>query len=619
MCGIAGILRFDQTPPDPDRLGAMREHLRHRGPEGHGQSSLGPCALTATRLSIIDVLSGEQPMRVPEAAHGTDDGRCASTGPLHLVFNGEIYNHRELRRKLQQRGHRFRSDHSDTEVLLYGYRQWGTNLPRHIHGMFAFAIWDQQHQRLFLCRDRSGIKPLFFHRSDRGLVFASLVSAVMLGLPAPQRPGPDRAALLTYLRYGYTIGRSLNQGVEPVPPAHWMTIAADGTTETGRYWRPPPISKSSTSLGAVQSLREVLTEAVHARIEADVPLGCFLSGGLNSSVVAALAQQKMAAEGHGPLRTFAVSVPELAYDETRHAQMVARHIGSEHQSISVSPGSAIDDLRTLIAIFGEPTAEPTLLPTYWLCRAARQHVRAALTGIGGDELFGGHRRYQRLRRYQRHGWWLRLNPAGPDLSCDPARQYHTLIRLFDEHTIAALGLDHAPQGSTHPADDWPDGPDCVHNAMRWDLEHNLPDEVLRRVDHASMASAMELRCPLLASSVKDLAGHLPTRVLMPGGRSSGLLRAVAAQMLPVSIATRPRQPFPLPLGAWFRGILHDTLRDHLDSDALDRLGLRRTEALRLFEQHAAGKAEHTRPLLALLMLVLWEAWRREPDTPPTWS
>ncbi len=276
-----------------------------------------------------------------------------------------------------------------------------------------------------------------------------------------------------------------------------------------------------------------------------------------------------------------------------------------------------DDLRTLVTIYGEPTAEPAVLPTYWLCRAAREHIRAALTGIGGDELFGGHRRYQRLRRYQRHGWWLRLNPAGPDLSTEPARQYHTLIRLFDELSIAALGMEHNPDGSTHAVENWPEGSDSVHSAMRWDLEHTLPCEVLRRVDHVSMASALELRCPLLASSVKDLAGHLPTRVLMPGGRSSGLLRAVAAELLPISIATRPRQPFPLPLGTWFRGVLHDTLRDHLASAALDRLGLRRTEALQYFDQHAAGKADHTRPLLALLMLVLWDGFRRDPNTPPT--
>lgn len=617
MSGIAGILRFDGSPPDADRLDAMRDHLRHRGPEGQGTEMLGPCALTATRLSIIDTPFGEQPMTLP-ALENADDGRYANTGPLHLVFNGEVFNHRALRAKLEAHGHRFRSDHHDAEVLLHGYRQWGTNLPRHLHGMFALAIYDQQHRRLFICRDRSGVKPLFLHREATGVVFASLVSAVMLGLPPGRRPGIDREALRTYLRYGYTFGRSLNAGVEALPPAHWMTIDADGAIEQREYWRPPPISKTSTSLGAVDSLREVLAEAVHERTEADVPMGCFLSGGVNSSVIAALAQEKRRAQGADPLRTFAVSVPELAYDESRHAQAVAHHIGSRHESIQTTPGRAIDDLRDLIAIYGEPTAEPMLLPTYWLCRAARRHVSAALTGVGGDELFGGHQRYQRLRRHQRYGWWRRLNPTSAEPGTDPAAQYHALISVFDDPALAALMPDDAPPPAASCAQGWVDGPDTVHSAMRWDLEHALPCEVLRRADHASMAVAMELRCPMLAAPVMDLAGHLPTRVLMPGGRSSGLLRAVAAELLPTAIATRPRQTFPLPLGDWFRGVLRDTLADHLRSDRLDRVGLNRAHATALLHEHLEGQADHTRPLLALLMLALWVDFSREPYPPPTW-
>lgn len=617
MCGIAGILRFDDTRPDPSRLRAMLEHLAHRGPEGSGVAELGPCALAATKLSIIDTLSGDQP-RAIGGAGGVHDGKCATLGPLHLVFNGEIYNHRDLRAKLEKRGHRFTSDHSDTEVLLYGYRQWGTRLPKHLHGMYAVAIWDEDNQELFLCGDRSGIKPLYLYRTDKGLVFGSLIGAVLAALPVGQRPGIDRRALLTFLRYGYTFEASLFEGVHELPPATWMLFDARGGVRTESFWRPPPVSKSSTSLGAVDALREVLTEAVQSRLESDVPLGCFLSGGLNSAVVAALAQQKLQADGAEPLKTFAVAIPDLEYTESQHAQAVADHIGSEHQVIAADVGSAIDDLRHLVSVYGLPMADRTLLPVFWACRAARQHIRVALTGMGGDELFGGRSRYQALRKQGLCGLWRKLLPGGGPARCEPATRYHEMIRVFDEPTLGALGFDEAQrEAAVYPADGWVQEPDHVHAAMRWDLEHALPFQVLRKADRASMAVALELRAPLLATPVKDLAGHLPTPVLMPGHHPSGLLRQVAEAMLPHAITRRPRQAFPAPLAAWFRTTLRDALYDHLAGPALPELGLDRGVALRVFDQHAAGKADRSAMLLGLLTLVLWDQWRRNPDPPPT--
>lgn len=617
MCGIAGILSFDGSSPDGDRLDAMRDHLQHRGPEGHGAGTFGPCALTATRLSVIDVLSGDQPMSLPAVKAPATDGRCASLGSLHLVFNGEIFNHRELRAKLEKRGHRFRSKHVDTEVILFGYRQWGDRLPRHIHGMFAFAIYDEDQRRLFLCRDRAGVKPLFYRRDDRGIVFGSLAGAVRQGLAPNQRPGVNHDALRTYLRYGYTFADSLHGGVVSLPPAHWMSVDAQGKTTGGAYWRPPPISRTSTAMGAVDSLREVMTEAVVSRLEADVPYGCFLSGALNSSVIAALAQQHLKEAGHGPLQTFSVSLAELDYDESRHAAAVANHIGAEHIAISATPGKAIEDLRTLVRLSGDPFASPALLTTYWLCRSAREHIRVALTGIGGDEVFGGHKRYLRLRRYQRHGWWLRLNPAGADVARDPARQYQGLVRLFDEHQITELLDQPRPASADHPAEDWLDGDDHVHSAMRWDLEHALPYDVLRRMDHASMAVALELRCPILASGVMDLAGHLPGSVLMPGGRDSGLLRQVAATLLPQSVASRPRGAITLPLAQWFRGVLREELEHHLLHGGLDSLGIAPAPVSRLLQQHAARTADHSAALLGLLALSLWAEVSTEADAAPT--
>jgi len=605
MCGIAGILRFDGSAPDQDRLDAMRAHLQHRGPEGHGVGSFGPCGMTATRLSVIDVLSGDQPMSLPADHASAHDGKYATLGALHLVFNGEIYNHRELRAKLEKRGHRFRSDHADTEVLLFGYRQWGDRLPRHIQGMFAFAIYDEDKRCLFLCRDRAGAKPLFYRKGGDAIVFASLAGAVLRGGEPGARPGVNHAALRTFLRYGFTFGQSLHDGIQSLPPAHWIRVEATGKVKSASYWRPPPISLTSTAMGAVDSLKEVLTEAIVARLEADVPYGCFLSGALNSSVIAALAQQHLKQQGQPALHTFSVSLPDLDYDESRHAQAVAQHIGAQHTAIRATPGRTIEDIRTLVQMSGDPFADPAMLTTYWLCRSAREHIRVALTGIGGDEIFGGHKRYLRLRRYQRHGWWLRLNPAGPEAGREPAHQYQALIRLFDEHQIADLLGEPRPESPAHAAEDWPGGDDHVHSAMRWDLRHALPQDVLRRADHASMAVALELRYPMLATGVMDLAGHLPGSVLMPGGRDSGLLRQVAATLLPQSVASRPRGAISLPLDQWFRGVLREELESHLKHGRLSELGIAPAPVTVLMDQHLAGTHDHTEALLGLLCLAIW--------------
>ncbi len=286
MCGIAGIVRFDDQPIDRLRAEAMLKHMLHRGPDGHGISEHPRCTLAHARLAIIDALGGEQPMHAP---------RHDQMGPLHLVFNGEVYNHRELRAKLEKRGFAFRSDHSDTEVLLLGYRAFGEDMPKHMRGMFAFAIWDEDRRLLYMARDRTGKKPLYLRRLNGELAFASL-PATLAADPA-YRPEVDQAALATYLRLGYPFGSSMIRSTSEVPPAHWMTVDASGETRVQRYWRPPPISHTSTSIGAVDSVGEVLTEAVGVRLEADVPLGCFLSGGIDSSLIAALAQKELTRQG----------------------------------------------------------------------------------------------------------------------------------------------------------------------------------------------------------------------------------------------------------------------------------------------------------------------------------
>ncbi len=637
MCGIAGILRFDDRPVDRDRLGRMLAQVQHRGPDGIGIEAHDRCGLAHARLSIIDLLSGHQPMQVDEAA--ASDGR--THGPLSLVFNGEIYNHRRLRKQLDKRGHAFHSDHSDTEALLFGYRQWGDELPKHLHGMFAFAVWNRLDRSLFLCRDRAGKKPLYYWRCPDGreVVFGSLVATVVAGLPEGVRPEVDDAALLNYLRLGYPFARSMVAGIEEVPPAHWLKFDADGGMTTRQYWRPPPVSRTSTSLGLFAAMEEVVTESVHRRLEADVPLGCFLSGGIDSSLIAALAQNQLKQLGGGRLKTYSVAMPDLDYDESRHANHVAKHIGADHMVLETRIGDTFADLERLMNVSGEPTADSSLLPTHWLCKAARGHVRVALSGDGGDEMFGGYDRYRAIRLLRRAGGVVRQLPAslfdesqprtkrarlarlihaaqaGPDAD----RQYHSMIHLFDDADIAALMPDRFGETLDPPIaalPGWEDEPDTVHAAMRWDLNHYLPFELLRKVDRASMAVAIEVRCPLLDTSVADLAGHIPPHLLMPRGKPKGLLRQLAAKWLPPEIVGRPKRGFAVPIGTWFRTGLRDALHDRLTGPELGEIGCDPNRVRSLFEQHQQRTHDHTHRLFALLQLVIWRRWLASPNVPP---
>ncbi len=626
MCGLAGILRFDDQPIQPERLQKVLAHLRHRGPDGEGATTLGRCTLLHTRLSILDLLGGEQPMHVP--AH-------EQHGQLSLVFNGEIYNHRELRAHLEKLGHRFVSDHCDTEVLLHGYREWGDELPKRLHGMFAFAIWDEGQKRLFLCRDRCGKKPLYVRwvnsRGGREMMFASLAATLAVGAPSDAPVKVDTSVLGQYLQLGYTLDRSLLEGVTEVPAAHWMAMDEQGRMQSERYWRPPPISRTSTRLGAVDATLEVLTEAVHTRLEADVPLGCFLSGGIDSSLIAALAQKRFAAKGRGRLRTFNVAMPDLDYDESDKALLVAKHLNTEHQTLHVNGGSdaggdVMGDLRRLIAVAGEPTADSSLLPTYWLSKATGEHVKVALSGDGGDELFGGYDRYRAMALLARHRWWLKYVPVQQVISphadkprslrnrllrlaragkaAHPAMQYLRMIEIFNVEQVRAL-CPSVAETMEESLTGWLEEHDAVHAAMRWDLTHYLPYDLLRKMDRASMAVALEVRCPILDTSVCDLAGHLPAHVLMPGGQPKGLLREVAARFLPPSIVQQKKRGFALPIGRWFRTSMQQPLRETLLEGRLTQLQFQRAELESMIEAHTLGRADHTHRLFALLMLALW--------------
>ena len=622
MCGIGGIVRIDGQPINQDRLEKMRAWLDPRGPDGWGieyVDSNNAAAFVHTRLSVVDLMGGHQPMKVPATAEH---------GELTLVFNGEIYNHRTLRKRLTRRGHPFVSDHCDTEVLLHGYREWGTELPKHLHGMFAFAIWDSKRKSVFMARDRIGKKPLYLWWDAKQLVFGSLLGALLAGLD--QTPDIDPMALAQYLTFGYTTSASLLEGILELPAGHWMLMTAEGPMDGQSYWQPPPLSRSSTKLGAVPSIDEVLNDAVSRRLEADVPLGCFLSGGIDSSLIAAMAQRHAGTR----LKTFSVAMPDARYDESPYARQVATHLGTEHHELHAT-ADVEGDLMRLVQTFAEPTADSSVLPTYWLSKATREHVTVALSGDGGDELFGGYDRYRALRLLGRWRGVLKTLPhvlvAGRDQKSWTARlgrlinaakhrnaasQYMELIRIFTPQQLGWLGMP--ATGAADQLLDWESEADPAEAARRWDLQHYLPYDLLRKVDRAAMAVSLEVRCPMLDTQVMDLAGHLPLTVLMPGGRSKALLRQVAAKYVPAAIVKRPKAGFAVPIGSWFRKDLSPMLRDWLlRADRLETVGFRLARVGQMLDDHVAGRTNHTHRLFALLTLSMWLDWLADPKPPAT--
>ena len=611
----------------------MLEPLRHRGPDGEGITTIGPCTFIHARLGIIDLPLGEQPMIATE---WTGQER------LSVVFNGMIYNHRQLRRELEGYGHEFKTDHSDTEVLLHGYRQWGADLPVHLNGFFAFAIWQHHQQQLFLCRDRMGKKPLYVHHTPKQLTFSSLIGSLLAEREVRQNVSIDPKVLVRFLQLGYTFDESLLKNVRQIPAGHWMTVHRNGNTNWGTYWQAPtwdPLAQAS-----VGSVRELIEEAVRSRLDSDVPLGCFLSGGIDSSVVAALAQRERRGQGGEPLNTFSVVMPKANfsgagdYDESAAARQVAEHIGSRHTELVAVPDGAesdtLADLDDLIAIMGEPTADSSLLPTYWVSRAARQHVKVALTGDGGDELFGGYDRYRAMALLQRHRWWLRMLPKDLLRPCPrnhprslgtrlhrlldaasyatPPSQYRSIMHLFTDEQILQLGIELPSEcKGSWPISDWPDQTDAALAAMRWDLGHYLAHDLLRKVDRASMAVSLEVRCPLLDRSVVELTSRLSRQQLQLNRQPKAILRYIARELVPASIVERPKQGFAIPIGHWFRHELKAPLAERLFDGTLDGLGIRRAFVERLYQEHRGKRrvqVDHTHRLFSLLTLSMWQRW-----------
>ena len=629
MCGICGSAWLDaDSGLAPDDLERMTARLAHRGPDDSGAHRDGNIALGFRRLAIVDLPGGHQPL-------SNEDGT------VWTVFNGEIYNFAQLRHRLEARGHTLRSA-GDTEVLVHLYEDEGPGFFHLLRGMFALAIWDAPRRRLVIGRDRLGQKPLVYRHdpTSRRLTFASELKA-LLTLGTDQIPREvDPAAIDEYLTFGYVpYPSTVLTSVRKLPPAHYA-VWEDGNLTLHRYWTPDfnrEIARPLTD--AADELRSTLDDAVREQMVADVPLGAFLSGGVDSSIIVALMQRASSQ----PVRTFAIGFGDPKFDETAYAELVARTLGTDHQTFRVEP-DAWATLPTLAEQFDEPFADSSSLPTWFVARETRRHVTVALTGDAGDELFAGYDRYRAVAlasRLDRLSPGLRGLLGGPlarsipdssraktrlrsvkrfleQVNQTPEARYLGWVNLFAEPDRTALYapdfLDRLARSATDPATILVEAlnaagrRDPVTRATVADLLTYLPGDLLVKVDLASMAHSLECRSPFLDHRVVELALSLSIdhKLRLRGGRSKVVLKTAFADMIPPTILTRPKMGFGVPLDRWFRGPLRDHLAEVLlDPRTLER-GLFRPEAIRaLIDDHTQGRRDHAYRLWALLMLELW--------------
>jgi asparagine synthase (glutamine-hydrolysing) len=621
MCGIAGIVGGATAPATLD---AMLAALDHRGPDDRGAHVGDGVALGMTRLSIIDLVTGRQPMT-------SDDG--ATT----LVFNGEIYNFRAVRADLEAGGARFRTQ-SDTEVILRAWEVEGERCVDRLRGMFAFAIWDARRRRLFLARDRLGKKPLYYWQGAGTLVFASEIKALLV------HPGPGRdvdwPALHHYLAYGYTpAARSAFAGIRKLPPGHTATLDA-GALAARRYWTlPAGLAPRAHPAPAelAERLRAEIREAVRLRLESDVPLGAFLSGGVDSSVVVACMREVTS----GRLATFSIGFGAAAasFDELPFARQVAERFATEHHEEILEPKAA-ELAPAIVRGFDEPFADSSAIATFAVAAATARHVKVALSGIGGDETFAGYPRYLGVRvseAWTRLPRWLR-RPLGAAaagalresytsrnlrdwvvrFSAGAERplpeRYFAWTRFFDGPALEALAT---PALRAHVAGDDPDaagraawatrgGGDAMDGAFRIDLTTYLPDDLLTMADRMSMANSLELRAPFCDHRVIETSLAIPASVKTPGLRLKGLLKAVYADVLPPAVLNHRKQGFMIPLARWLRTDLRPLLDDLLAPDRVRARGLFRVDAVeRLKTEHATARRSHSDRLWTLMMAELW--------------
>ena len=630
MCGIHGIYRFDGQQAQAADLSAMGSITRHRGPDDEGQHLDGACGIAMRRLSIIDLAGGHQPL-------------SNADGSLWLVCNGEIYNFRELRAELEGRGYRFKTA-SDCEVLLHLYDAHGDEFVHRLNGMFDFALWDARRRRLLIGRDRLGIKPLYLYQDAHRLAFATEAKA-LLALPGVSA-ALDRTSLASYLNLGYVAApRSLFEGIRKVPPATLLAVE-DGALREWRYWRMPDrVTGGVSEREWIARVRHQLEESVRMQMVSDVPIGAFLSGGIDSSAVVAY----MARHSEQPIRSYAIGFDggeaEKLYNELPYARRVAELFGTEHHEIVVRP-DVVGLLPRLIWHMDEPLADTAFITTYLVSEFARRDVKVILSGVGGDELFGGYRRYLGGHFAERFGrlpeWSRRLAMRAADrLPSDrhsgvlnalrlakgflasaemtPDARYRSYVQVLGDDLLDALLID-AGRGRDDPlaaafaaAGDH----DELNRMLAVDAATQLPDDLLLLTDKMSMAVSLECRVPFLDHALVELAATIPAAAKVPGGRLKHLLKEALAELLPPDILNRSKRGFGTPMGAWLKRELAPMMRELLSPATLRARGLFRPEGVaRLMAAHAANRTDATDALLALINLEVWSRIyldRRAPD------
>jgi asparagine synthase (glutamine-hydrolysing) len=626
MCGITGWAHFDAHAPTEDgaaeMLRSMCARMVHRGPDSEGLMTAQGVALGMRRLAIIDLQTGEQPA-------ASEDGRVS------VILNGEIYNYQSLRAELGARGHTFRSA-SDTEVLPHLYEEYGTAMLDRLNGMFAFALWDARRRRLFLARDPFGEKPLYWGVFGGKLLFASEPKVLLAHPAVTTRVNPD--ALRQYLAFDYVPAPlSIYEGINKLPAAHALTLEG-GKMETWQYWdlsyRKP--ATAPTEEEASETLRELLADSVRLRLVSDVPLGVLLSGGVDSSAVAALAVGASA----GTVKTFSISFAEKSFDESAYARGVADFLGTDHHEERLSANLAADLVGEIGSWMDEPLSDPSLIPTYLLCRFTRQHVTVALGGDGGDEIFAGYPMYyghRVARAYSRVPGALRRLVVEPAIRHLPVKTKNLSFDFKARRFVKGMQTDdtvarhHIWFGSFAPRDqerlltgaakrasradvyaqarslfDSCDANELFERMQYLDTKLYLAEDILAKVDRASMSVSLEVRAPFLDRRVVEYAASLPADFKLRGRTTKYILKRAIEPLVPAFVTRRPKKGFGVPVAEWLKGRLRPLARDLLSPARLARHGLfDPAYVARLQDEHERGFANHRKLLWTLLVFELW--------------
>jgi asparagine synthase (glutamine-hydrolysing) len=628
MCGFAGIVAWEkQYRIDPFSLQRMSNRLAHRGPDGEGlwlnhehtpDRKRPQCGMAFRRLAILDPKErSNQPF-------------ISSDGRFTIVFNGEIYNFHEVQDEINRLNpdYQWRTT-GDAEVLLMAFHEWRHKCVGKLNGMFAFAVWDKEENSLTLVRDRMGQKPLFYCARNGVLAFASELSA--LRTLEWFDSTIDKTAFSDYLRWGVIAApATIYARAKKLPPASWLRCASGGVSAPQMYFDPNDVPPARDDIDFVGETRRLMIQSVRRQLISDVPLGCFLSGGIDSSVIAAA--MRIAVTASQPVHTFSIGFEESAYDETDHARRVANHLKTTHHEFKVKPDVA-EDLPKLASVYGEPFGDSSALPTHYLSRETRKHVKVALSGDGGDEMFGGYDRYRAmlvgqkvqnlpgpLRSLVTAKMWQHLPGSHPkgfasrfkrmNRSIDepPDQRYASYLRMFDEIELANLLIEPPAVSGADVAKKYAEfqkSRDVVQAALATDRVMYLPDDLLTKLDRASMLNGLEVRSPFMDHDVVRFAASLPTEKLLKD-EPKQLLRDAFKGDLPDEVFDRPKMGFAVPIGDWFRASLRPMLTETLTArTSFASKHFRRESITRLLAEHHERSADHSQRLYSLLMLELW--------------